>query len=91
MVVSAPSIDSRLLAALVRLDNERTAIAETHRRIGRVADELGLTRPSYQQIRTLVHLHRAGKVNPGAGAILLEIAYRARPIGDLAEFFVEPR
>jgi hypothetical protein len=85
MVTSAPAIDTRLLAALVKLDDEKVAIAETHRRLGRIADELRLTRPSYQQVRTLVHLHREGKVDTGIGELLLEFAYRARPITELGD------
>jgi hypothetical protein len=44
----APRIDSRLVAAAERLDNETTPIAETNRRVGAVAAELGLLRPSYE-------------------------------------------
>jgi len=85
VVASAPKIDSRLLAALVELDDDNVAIADTHRRLGQLADRLGLTRPSYQQTRVLVHLNRENKVNPGAGALLLEVALRSRPAHDLYE------
>ena len=54
----APRIDRRLVAALRRLDDPSLPIAETVRRAGVMADELGLTRPSYEQIRVLVHAER---------------------------------
>ena len=38
-----------------------------------------MPRPSYEQVRTLVHALRAGKGGPGAGEILLDIALRTRP------------
>ena len=79
MPPSAPRIDSRLVAALARLDDPRRSIADTHRRIGRLAEQLGVPRPSYEQVRTLVHALRAGKGGPGAGEILLDIALRTRP------------
>jgi hypothetical protein len=51
----APRISGRLLEAIVRLDDRGRPIAETYRRIGEEADRLGLTRPSYQRIRVLIH------------------------------------
>jgi len=51
---SAPRYDPRLLEALLRLDDRAVPIAEVGRRLGRAADELGLTRPSYVHVRRLV-------------------------------------
>ncbi len=85
MVVAAPKIDSRLVAALQRLDDGKKAIAEVHRELGGVADRIGLTRPSYQQTRVVVHLLREGKRDPGVGALLLELAYRSRPPEQILE------
>jgi hypothetical protein len=58
MVTMAPRISHRLIEAIVRLDDRSRPIAETHRRVGAEADRLGLTRPSYQRIRELVHESR---------------------------------
>jgi hypothetical protein len=71
---AAPRIDSRLLAALTRLDNPKRPIAETVRRLGAVADALELSRPSYEQVRFHVHAWRRGTLDPGAGEILLDVA-----------------
>ena len=55
MVTMAPRISGRLIEAIVRFDNRSRPIAETYRRVGAEAERLGLTRPSYQRIRELVH------------------------------------
>jgi hypothetical protein len=55
MVTMAPRISGRLIEAIVRLDHPGRPIAETNRRVGAEAERLGLTRPSYQRIRELVH------------------------------------
>ena len=80
MTTIAPRIDSRLIAALDRLDDRDEPIAETNRRLGLVAEALGLKRPSYEQVRTLVHELRAERVGPGVGETLLEIALRTKPV-----------
>jgi hypothetical protein len=76
---SAPRIDSRLIAAIAHLDDRHEPIAETNRRIGALAGDLGLARPSYQQVRLLVKDHRCGRLRPTAGQVLLDIALRIRP------------
>jgi hypothetical protein len=76
---AAPRIDSRLLAALVRVHDKSLPIAEVNRRLGRLARELGLTKPSYEQVRVLVHALRRRELDPTTGEILLDIAFRARP------------
>jgi hypothetical protein len=85
MTAAAPRIDSRLVAALERLDGKDKPIAETHRRVAEVARALGLVRPSYEQVRKLVHESRRRGRRPTAGDVLLDVAFRSRPpiaIGD---------
>jgi hypothetical protein len=55
VVTLAPRISHRLIEAIVRFDDRSRPIAETYRRVGAEAERLGLTRPSYQRIRELVH------------------------------------
>jgi hypothetical protein len=76
---AAPRIDERLVAALARVDQPSRPIAETHRRVGRIADELGLARPSYEQCRVIVHALRSRRRGSEIGATLLDIAFRTRP------------
>jgi hypothetical protein len=72
---------------LTRLDNPKRPIAETVRRLGAVAEALELSRPSYEQVRIHVHALRRRKLNPGAGEILLDVAFRSRPPDALLDLF----
>ena len=53
-------------------------MAETNRRIGYLAGDLALPKPSYEQIRQLVKQHRRNRLRPTAGSVLLDIAFRSR-------------
>jgi hypothetical protein len=79
MPSSAPRIDSRLVAAIARFDKPGWYIADTHRAIGLVAEHLGLSRPSYQQTRVIVHQLRRRRRDPSVGQVLLDIAFRVKP------------
>ena len=79
MARAAPRVDARLVAAIARLDDLGQPIAETNRQVGTVAESLGLPRPSYEQVRVLVHEVRRGVRFPGAGDVLLDVAFRSRP------------
>jgi hypothetical protein len=57
----APRIDRRLIRSLGRLDDPSRPIADTYRQAGELAARLGLVRPSYEQIRVLVHEERRRK------------------------------
>ena len=84
MVASAPRIHPILRFAIERLDRHSRPIAETHRRIGRVADLIGVPRPSYQRTRELIHLHRERKLQPTMGQVLLTVALSTHAARDLA-------
>jgi hypothetical protein len=74
----APRISRRLIEAIVRFDDRGRPIAETYRRVGAEADRLGLTRPSYQRIRELVHEARSIRSGPSVGDFLrLSLAMKA--------------
>jgi hypothetical protein len=79
MPTMAPRISPRLLEAIIRFDDRAHPIAETCRRVGREADRLGLTRPSYQRVRVLVHESRRIRRGPSTAAILVDVAFRVRP------------
>ncbi len=89
MLAAAPRIDSRLVAAVPLLDAGSHPIAETNRRIGVLAGDLGLPKPSYEQIRTLVKQHRRGRLRPTAGRVLLDIALRVRPPTALLDYLAD--
>jgi hypothetical protein len=75
----APRIRKELLEAIVRYDKRTHPIAETCRRVGREAERLGLTRPSYQRVRELVHQSRRLRRGPTTTSVLVDVAFRARP------------
>ena len=83
LTVCGPHIDERLVAAIARLDDPALPIAETNRRLGVVAEGLGLIRPSYQQVRVIVHELRSEKRSSRLGETLLEIAYGMRTQGQI--------
>jgi hypothetical protein len=75
----APRIRKELLEAVVLHDKPTHPIAETCRRVGQDADRLGLTRPSYQRIRELVHQSRRLRRGPTTATVLVDVAFRVRP------------
>jgi hypothetical protein len=70
-----------VIDAVVRLDDTSVPIAETYRRVADEAVRLGLSRPSYQRIRVLVHETRRlrARRGPTTASVLLDIVLRARP------------
>ena len=88
MLQFAPRIDSRLVAAAERLDNETTPVAETNRRVGAVAAELCLPRPSYEQVRLIIIRAREHGRHPSSGEVLLDIAFRSRPPTAFLDYLV---
>src|SRR4051794_4004960 len=75
----APRVDSRLVAAAERLDSPTTPVAETNRRVGKIAERLGLIRPSYEEGRRIIRLAPLRGREATTGDLLLEIAFRSRP------------
>jgi hypothetical protein len=91
MPAAAPRIDSRLVAALVRIDDPRRPIAETNRRLGSIAAELGLTKPSYEQVRVVLHALRRGVREPGVGTLLFDLAFRTRSPEQILDALTDPK
>jgi hypothetical protein len=58
MPVASPRLDRRLLLAAKKVDRADESMAETWRKVGRIAWKLGLPRPSYETIRIVVREHR---------------------------------
>jgi hypothetical protein len=75
--------------AIARLDRPGRPIAETNRLLGVVAEHIGCPRPSYQQVRVVVHALRAGRRRNEVGRLLLDIAFRVRPATAIVEIFDE--
>jgi hypothetical protein len=78
-VRSSPRIDSRLLRALPDLDDPKRPIAETRRRLGELAVELDLPRPSYERVRQLVNAQRSLVTRPSRSGALIDLVFYTAP------------
>jgi hypothetical protein len=85
VVTLAPRLPQALLEAIVRFDDRTHPIAETCRRVGAEADRLGLTRPSYQRIRVLVHESRRIRRSSSTAALLWSLTLPLRSPEELVE------
>ncbi|MDP9490823.1 MAG: hypothetical protein M3P42_01260 [Actinomycetota bacterium] len=74
----AARMSPRLLETLVRTDDRSIPIAETCRRVGNEAERIGLTRPSYERVRLLVHESRRLRRGPSTASVLADVAFRVR-------------
>lgn len=75
MIPLAPRYDPRILEVAAALDDTRESMAETCRRVGAVAESLGLIRPSYSHLRrAIVEKRRADEAAQARRAELRKIA-----------------
>jgi hypothetical protein len=79
VVKFAPRISLQLRAHIERLAESSLSAAEITREVGKTAEGLGQTRPSYEQVRTLVREVRRRPKSPSTADVLLDIAFRAKP------------
>jgi hypothetical protein len=88
----APRIPRRLLDEIERQSRRTVPIAEMNRCVGRAAAEMGLCRPSYEQVRTLVHTARRLR-QQGRGpvsTVALDVAFRVKPPNAILLHFLAP-
>jgi hypothetical protein len=88
VAASAPRLHPRLVEAVVRLSRDKLSIAEINRRVGALAVEHGLPRPSYERVRLLVHEARERDLYPSTAEVLLDVALNLRPPRDLGDHLV---
>jgi hypothetical protein len=81
----APRISRHVLEQVFQRDDPVAPIAETYRQVAREAERLGYTRPSYEQIRVLVHLSRRIRKRPTTTDVLLDIAFLRRHPDELTD------
>ncbi len=94
MVTIAPRIPRRLLDEIERRSSDRGPIAEINRRVGAAAARMSLPRPSYEQVRVLVHAARRlrRRAEPSSFATLAAaVAYRTLPPETVVDRLFEPR
>jgi hypothetical protein len=65
VTATSPRLDRRLRAAAVEVDDPSLPVAETWRKVGLEAEELGLPRPGYDTIRRIVRDHRRRRAEVG--------------------------
>jgi hypothetical protein len=77
----APRIPRRLLDEIERQSRRAVPIAEMNRCVGEAAARMGLYRPSYEQVRVLVHTARRFRRQAPApvSTVALDVAFRVRP------------
>jgi hypothetical protein len=92
MVASAVRTDVRVVRFIRRLEPRSASIAAVVRATGSFCEKSDLTRPSYEQIRLLVHEARDRRERRQAAArLVLEVDLRARPVSDLSYLLDDPR
>ena len=86
MKFSVPRGDPRIHALVVGLDRDDVPAAETWRKVGDAAQELGLPRPSYHTIRELTHverLRRRARTTVRGAALDVALAFGSSRVVDL--------
>jgi hypothetical protein len=92
MVVSSVRTDARVVRFIRRFEPRSASIAAVVRATGSFCEKSGLTRPSYEQVRLLVHDARDRRERRKAAAkLVLEVDLRARPLSDLNYLLDDPR
>jgi len=88
----APRLPGRLLDEIERQSQRSVPIAEMNRCVGLAAAKMGLHRPSYERVRTLVHtarrLRRQGR-GP-VSTVAMEVAFRVKPPEAILLHFLAP-
>jgi hypothetical protein len=85
MTAQAPRIGRKLLEAIVDNDDGFARYAEINRAVGARASELGVIKPSYEQVRYLVHELRRRRARPRTRDVLLDVVLRVRPVDALTD------
>jgi hypothetical protein len=88
----APRIPRPLLDEIERQSRRAVPIAEMNRCVGRSAARMGLYRPSYEQVRVLVHTaRRLRRQSPArVSTVAVQVAFRVRPPEALLRPLFEP-
>jgi hypothetical protein len=92
MVASSVRTDIRVVRFIRRLEPRSASIAVVVRATGSFCEKSGLTRPSYEQIRLLVHEARDRRERRRAAIdLLVDVDLRRRPPEDLLYLLDGPR
>lgn len=81
---AAPRISPRLLRRLKALSKQELSFAEINRLAGTAAEAMGETRPSYEQVRTIVRELRVEAERPTVASLLIDHATGVRSPKEVA-------
>jgi hypothetical protein len=74
------------------MERQTTAVADVARATGTYCTAIGVTRPSYEQVRLLFHAARDRRERRRAALdLLVDVDLRARPPSDLLYLLDDPR
>jgi len=92
MLEFAPRIPPRLLDEIERLARKHAPIAEINRLVGAAAVRMSLPKPSYEQVRVLVHLaRRFRRASPASvSTVAAGIVFRTMPPRAIADRLYAP-
>jgi hypothetical protein len=92
MPVSSPRMDLRVVRFIRRFERRAAGIAVVNRATGVYCQRIGVTRPSYETVRNVVHESRERRARRRAAVnLVLDVDMRARPVSDLQYLFEDPR
>lgn len=92
MVVAAARVDIRVVRLIRRLEWRTPVIADVSRAVGMYCERQGMTRPSYEEVRLLVHEARDRRERRRAALdLVVAVDVRARPPSDLLYLLGDPR
>jgi hypothetical protein len=91
VTAAAPRLDPRLVSALGRIDDPALPIAETWRRTGRLAESLGVPRPSYEHIRRRIRPLRRRPRLASTVEIAGDVLWQSRPPAALVDLLTGDR
>jgi hypothetical protein len=77
---AAPRVERQFLKRLAKLDDRTVPMAETYRRARDLAQQMGITRPSYERVRLHLHAARAREEeHRRTRELIFQLAYNTRP------------
>jgi len=91
VLVFAPRMPQRLLDVIERRAHDKVPIAEINRRVGAAAAEMRLYKPSYEQVRSLVHAARELRRSApkSVTTVAAELMFRVIPPRTAAGYWAE--
>jgi hypothetical protein len=92
VVFTSPRTDVRVIRFVRRAEARLATIADVTRATRVYCESIGLTPPSYEQVRRLVHVARDARLRRRAAIdLVLDVELQGRPPADLLYLLEDPR